>query len=407
MRSSLIILVMITIVILPLISNAADPTAYVINSVGESLSKINLNTGEVTDNIVLFGTELNSYANQIVIRDTLAYVAVSGTDEIQIIDLNSETTVSFINTGANSNPFWMAFYDNRDLYVSLLLEDKIAKIDLSDNSIGYFNTGTAPSGVVIYDHKLFVVCSNYDFTNYIANESDVYVYDIGPDTLLETIHIGVNAQYAALDADGRIHVTATGDYFSVFGEVYIIDGDDYSTANSFPVGGSPGQIAIAPDQTAYIAAAGFTQAGYVFSYNALTGEIYHDNGNPLEVDQNCIAVVPYQDTTLFSGSFTDYIQIIDSSGAELNRFAVGSGPVHLDFNYLPGDINGDFEVNIIDIIDYIDYKFNGGPDLPYPRWRGNVNGDYSYNVLDIISLIDYKYKGGPRPMIGPPWLDPF
>jgi len=395
------------LIMLTAASISAQPFAYVINSTGETLSKIDLGTGTVTNNIVTLGTDINSFPNQIVIRDTLAYVVVSGTDEIQVIDLNTEETVRFFNTGDNTNPYWMAFYDSRYVYVSLLLTDQIAKIDLVNETISYFATGTAPSGVAIYDHKLFVVCSNYDFINFMTNLSDVYVYDIGPDTLVASIGVGENAQYAAVDAAGRIHAVATGDYFSSFGEVYIIDGDDFSIVDHFLIGGSPGQITIGPDNTAYLAAAGFSFSGYVFSYNSLTGAIYHDANNPIEVDLNCIAIAAYQDSTVFTGSFTDYVNVIDSSGNNSGSYAVGSGPSHIAFNFLPGDVNGDFEVNLLDILYYIDYKFKNGPDLPWPRWRGNVNGDYTYNLLDILSLIDYKFKGGPRPQVGPTWFEKF
>ncbi len=386
---------------------AASPTAFVVNSTGETLSKIDLASGTVTNNIVTLGTDINSFPNQIVVRDTLAYVVASGTDEIQVINLNTEQTIRFFNTGPGSNPYWMAFYDSQYVYITLLLTDRIAKLDLVNETISYFNTGTAPSGVVIYDHKLFVICSNYDFVNFQTNLSDIYIYDIGPDTLITTVPIGENAQYADVDGLGRIHAVATGDYFSTFGEVYIVDGGDYTIVDHFPVGGSPGQITIGPDNIAYLAAAGFSFAGYIFSYNALTGEIYHDNGNPIEVDLNCITAIPYQDSTIYSGSFTDYINVVDSSGQNLNSYAVGSGPSHLAFNYLPGDVNGDFEVNVLDILYYIDYKFKDGPDLPWPRWRGNVNADYTCNVLDIIALINYKFKSGPPPKVGPTWFEVF
>ncbi len=386
---------------------AVDPHAYVVNSSGESLSKINLNSGMVTNNFVTLGSDIFSYANQIVIRDTLAYVIASGTDELQIINLNTEQTVDFINTGELSNPYWMAFYDSRYVYVTLLLNDQIARIDLTDKSIIYINTGVAPAGIVIYDNKLFVVCSNYDFVNFEAHPSDVYVYDITTGALITTVPVGVNAQYAAVDSEGRIHVAITGDYFAIFGSVYIIDGDDYTVVDDFAIGGSPGQISIGPDNIAYIAAAGYTFSGYVFSYNAMSGQVYHDSSNPIEVDLNCIAVGPYQDSTLFTGSFTDYISVIDSAGNYLEHYAVGDGPVHLDFNYLPGDVNGDFEINVLDIVYYVNYKFKNGPDIPYPRWRANVNADFYYNILDIIYLVNYKFKSGHRPKVGPTWFEPF
>jgi len=84
---------------------AVEPTAYVINTSGETLSKINLTTGVVDNDILTLGSDVYCYPNQIVVRDTLAYVVNSGTHEIQIIDLKSEATVDFIDIGDGTNPY--------------------------------------------------------------------------------------------------------------------------------------------------------------------------------------------------------------------------------------------------------------------------------------------------------------
>jgi hypothetical protein len=392
---------------LSLALNAADPTAYVINSLAETMSKINLTTGIVENDLLVLGSDNGSYPNQIVIRDTLAYVVNSGTNEIQIINLNSNETIEFIGTGPNSNPYWMTFYDSQFVYVTLMLENKVARIDLINKTVSTFPTGVSPAGIVILDHKLFVICSGYDFVNWTFNPSTIVVYDTWAHDIITEIDIGVNGQSAAIDADGRIHVACTGDYAAITGEIYIIDGTTLAVVDNFGVGGAPGQLSIGPDNVAYTAAAGFSESGHVFSYNALTGEVYHSAINPIEVDLNCIAAVAYQDSSLFTGSFTDYINVIDSAGNNQASYAVGQGPVHLAFNYKPGDINGDFMVDILDITHFIDYKFKEGPDIPFPRWRANVNADFIYDILDIVHLIDHKFKDGPGPKIGPIWLDKF
>lgn len=68
--------------------------------------------------------------------------------------------------------------------------------------------------------------------------------------------------------------------------------------------------------------------------------------------------------------------------------------------YRPGDVNTDCLINVLDILDYISYKFK---EQPHPPCRDNaldVNGDCAVNVLDIIGLIDYKFKNGPAPVCG-------
>ena len=390
----------------PILAFSADKIAYVLNSPGETLTKINMTTGVVTNDIVTIGTDVLSYPNQIVVRDSLAYVIASGTDELQIIDLNTETTVDYINTGANSNPYWMAFYDSQYVYVTLMLQNKIIKIDVINGLIvEEIDTGVSPAGIVIYDHKAFVVCSGYDFDTYTYNPSVLAIYDLSDNSLIEALDIGMNAQYAAVDKLGQVHVVATGNYYDIFGEVYIVNGDTHETINNFPLGGSPGLINIGPDNVAYIAAAGWSYSGFIFSYNVLTGEVYHNTDSPIEIDMNCMAAVPFQDSTIFSASFsTDYINVIDSAGNNLGNYAVGDGPVHLDFNYMPGDIDGDFAVNILDVIYLINWKYKSGPQTIAARWRADVNADLDYNILDAVYLINSLYKDGPKPKIGATWF---
>jgi len=401
-----IIKTVLFVIFIPILAFSADKIAYVLNSPGETLTKINITTGVVTNDIVTIGSDVFSYPNQIVVRDSLAYVIASGTDELQIINLKTETTVDYINTGAFSNPYWMAFYDSQYVYVTLMLTNKIAKIDvLSGLIVDEIATGVSPAGIVIYDHKAFVVCSGYDFDTYTFNPSVLAIYDLSDNSLIEALDVGLNAQYAAVDFSGNIHVVATGNYFDINGEVYIVNGDSHEVINSFPVGGSPGLINIGPDNVAYIAAAGWSYSGFIFSYNTLTGQVYHNADNPIEIDMNCMAAVPFQDSTIFSASFsTDYINVIDSSGSNLGNYAVGDGPVHLDFNYMPGDIDGDFAVNILDVIYLINWKYKNGPQTITARWRADVNADLGYNILDAVYLINSLYKGGPGPKIGATWL---
>jgi len=64
--------------------------------------------------------------------------------------------------------------------------------------------------------------------------------------------------------------------------------------------------------------------------------------------------------------------------------------------WICGDCNDDTEINILDIIFLINYKYKDGPE-PEPFVSGDVNADGSINILDIVYLINYKYKEGPAP----------
>jgi YVTN family beta-propeller protein len=400
-----VILILLLVIGFSASSFAIDPVAYVLNTNGETLSKIDLTTGVVSNNFITVGSDIWCYPNQMVVRDTMMFVTVSGTDEIQLINLKTEKTAYFINTGAYSNPYWIDFAETPYLYVTLLLTGSVAKINYATGEvISNVPVGKSPEGIKIFGDKAYIACSGFDLDTYQYDSGRVAVYDITGDSVLKYIEVGLNPQTLQLDNLGRIHVVCTGDYATLWGWVYIIDTNLDAVVDSIYLGGTPWQIGIGPDNIGYIASAGWSESGYVFTYNTVTGEVYHGNSNPLTVDLNCVTAVAYQDSTCFTGSFTNFVNVIDSSGSNLGHYAVGDGPVHIAFNYLPGDANGDFEVNIFDVTELIDWLYLNGSQPRWPKWRANVNSDSLYNIFDITYLITYLYLDGPPPKIGPDWL---
>lgn len=61
-----------------------------------------------------------------------------------------------------------------------------------------------------------------------------------------------------------------------------------------------------------------------------------------------------------------------------------------------GDANSDGNIDILDIVFLINYRYKSGP-APNPIEYGDVNNDANVNILDIVYLINYKYKLGPEP----------
>ncbi len=64
-----------------------------------------------------------------------------------------------------------------------------------------------------------------------------------------------------------------------------------------------------------------------------------------------------------------------------------------------GDVNKDGGINILDVVDIINYKYKGGPP-PMPEIIGDVNQSGEIDILDVIYIINFKYKGGPPPDCG-------
>ncbi len=63
---------------------------------------------------------------------------------------------------------------------------------------------------------------------------------------------------------------------------------------------------------------------------------------------------------------------------------------------LCGDVDSNGDLNLLDIVYLIDWKFKGGPPPDYMN-SSDVNGDSAVDILDIVYLIDWKFKNGPLP----------
>ncbi|MCP4711859.1 MAG: hypothetical protein GY869_24835, partial [Planctomycetes bacterium] len=62
-------------------------------------------------------------------------------------------------------------------------------------------------------------------------------------------------------------------------------------------------------------------------------------------------------------------------------------------DWICGDLNDDDNIDILDIVFLINYKYKGGT-TPEPLESADVNHDSNVDILDIVHLINFKYKGG-------------
>ncbi len=71
----------------------------------------------------------------------------------------------------------------------------------------------------------------------------------------------------------------------------------------------------------------------------------------------------------------------------------------LEITFKPGDVNGDFKLDLSDAISLLGWLFLGGSR---PRCLGaaEVNGDGSTDISDVSYLLSFLYLGGPAPVGG-------
>ena len=329
-------------------SAQADRYAYVVNSLGMTLSKINLSTNEVVNDIEALGDQ----PNQVVISGDLAYVVNSGYNDIQIIDLRTENTVGYIDVLPNANPFHMAFVDSQYAYVSNLLGSSISKVDvISKTTVGEFGVGLAPEGLMVVGDKLYVCCTGFQFYayrnktgrdwvfdvthkhndvkaySYIAGK--VYVFDLQGQMVTDSISVGMNPQYLDLDPEGELNVMCTGDYLSVFGQIYRIDPNTDTVIDSIATGGSPGIISIGTDGVGYLAAGGwYPDSGKVFTFDSYADTMMRGSDDPITTDYGVISVTALHPSQVLACSFdADNVNRLNRNGTPLNQYLVGDGPL--------------------------------------------------------------------------------
>jgi hypothetical protein len=65
-----------------------------------------------------------------------------------------------------------------------------------------------------------------------------------------------------------------------------------------------------------------------------------------------------------------------------------------------GDVNGDGEVDVGDIVYLVGYLYAGGspPECDPVNACGDANGNGVVNVGDICYLFNYMFRGGPPPV---------
>lgn len=294
-----------------------------------AVSKVDLRDYTVYPNII----PVDSVPNQILIKGDTAYVVCSGQDDICVIDLEQEEVVSKIYCIPGSNPWYMVLYQDSLIYVSNFNLHSVSKISLATGSLlDEIEVGMSPEGMLLVGDKLYVANTGWDDSLYIYHPGSVSVIDLTGDTVLATISTPLNPQYLALDPQGEVNVICTGDWWSTFGWVYVIDPQTDIPVDSMYTGGSPGHIRVGPWGIGHLAAGGWWTEGYIYTVNTLTEEVLHGSDNPILTDPGVMEVLeddwgwiycsnqlPGVDrVTMFKNDYTPYrtFQFPNSSGPQ-------------------------------------------------------------------------------------------
>ncbi len=277
--------------------------AIVVNGSSDNASAVDLADKTVTSD--LGGMVLGPVPNRIEVVDTIAYVVnsgdFSGNDaSVQVIDLTTNTVTKTIPIPDGENPWDLAVVSPSKIYVTALYGNNVTIIDptLPEASalVGaiplpdFGGVPAGPAGIEVAGGYAFTANSGYDAATWGYVPGSVSVIDTATDALVDVdgdpgngsdtpiFTTGLNPQDLAVDAEGELHVVCTGDYFSVFGVVDVIDPVSLAVTASIPVGGTPGNISIAGAFA--LIGAGDADSCDIFIYKTDTNAVWSDASNP-------------------------------------------------------------------------------------------------------------------------------
>ncbi len=304
----------------------AQRQAYVVNNLAETLSLIDLEEETVENHIVVLGET----PNQVVYHDDYLYVVNSISADVQKIDQHTHQPVADIYLPIGSNPYFIAFGQDYG-YVTGWVSGKVYEIDLSSNDVSReLEIGGYPEGIIFDDGRLYVTQTYFNPDDFSYGQGKIAIIDATAFRLEGQVDVGKNPQWISRAPDGRLHIVCTGNYFDVEGSVYIFDPVSEAVVDSILIGGQPANLAISPPGMGFLAAGGWIDDGYIYSYDIQSGDIIRGPSNPIIAGLGVTCVAVDSLGFIYSCDFgDDTVSKLSPSGEMLGSFNMGDGPISI------------------------------------------------------------------------------
>lgn len=290
---------------------------FVVNSISQTLSKIDLVTNEVNNTFAMLGQTAGNAANKVAFHNGFAYVVITYENAIQKIDLEYGQIRSyiFLEDSATPNDIIIA---NGFAYVTGNVTEKVYKINLeTDEVIGNIVVGKSPQGMEVLGNFLYVANTGFDMSDYTYDQGTISKIDLNDFSLQNTINTNLNPCCIEV-VNENLHIVCTGDYSSVFGKIDVLNPMNNEIENTIELGGSPGSIANHNDNTVFV---GNSWPAGIYAYDANTFDIEMvpaDNilqgGNAISVFENYLITtdaLDYQQNSLIRIYNTENYELLN------------------------------------------------------------------------------------------------
>jgi len=313
---------------------ASDPAVFLVNSLGETLSRYLIASGQVAPNALAVGAQPNAMA--IAAGGTTGYVVCSGANRIDVVDLDALAVLRSIDLGPGASPYAIALAGANDAYVSNWLTGEVAHVDLAGGTVQQvIAVGPGPEGVLFVPDPgargadapagtLYVAVTRY--RDDWSEVGELVAVSVPADTVMARIAVGTNPQSVAAAPDGFLHVVCTGDYLAREGKVVIVDPVAGAVVDSVAVAGSP---------VAALASAG----GRGFTVGFAGGLRRYDVAARTSIESTAIRGASFLTALAYDGT-DDLLYVSDFDDDQVyavalaadtlaTTFACGDGPTHV------------------------------------------------------------------------------
>ncbi|MBR1849985.1 MAG: hypothetical protein IJ789_01280 [Bacteroidales bacterium] len=215
--------------------------AYVLNEGlwggnNASLGSINRYRGYMTNNVFRNANHrsLGDVAQDVVAYGHKAYVSVTFSNTIEVIDTRNDTVIKQIRMGEGSptasNPRKIVPHGGK-IYVSCYDPCSVVRIDTATLQVeAICQLGTyRPEGLGVAGDKLFVASTfQIDEQSVPSYDNKVYVVDLGTFTVDSTITVGLNPTVLKVVDGSHVAVGCVGNYADEKASLVIINANDGS-----------------------------------------------------------------------------------------------------------------------------------------------------------------------------------
>lgn len=292
---------------------------FVLNSLANSISIIDLETDEVHNDVAVVGI----WPSQISYYNNKLFVVNSGSNNIEIFDVENLNKLGTINLGPGNNPMNLVILNDQKGYVANSQSNTVIVFNPTNNTVTKtIDVGIGATGIAISNEKVYVANTAFDGATFTYGQGTITIIDTSNDTVIKTLNVPTNPQDIAVAPNGSVHVVCTGNYVDVLGKVVVINPSNDTIAQTIDIGGNPGKIHISENNIGYVG----TFADGVFTYNATTYAIINSPTNPV-INRGGSGIVSDTDGNIYIAVFTeDQVIKLNSNHEIVTVFDVGDGP---------------------------------------------------------------------------------